>query len=292
MDGNGVDEEHDAIPPDAMDRTPPIIAAAVVVVTPLPRATAETGAAAPRSHPTVTSERARQVTVIIDADRSDTSISSLSSALVAAQASASLLAQQNQQLHVASASAVSSAQAAAQLSASSLVASLSSSASVALASAAGQVTSANMAASAALQTANSAMASMFQVSPKPARAILISLGGGGWGGEACPLIQSLVPGAGRAAEPAGRRAVHGSTAHHRHRRLHRRHRPRGPRGDLLPNAVPPGPTGQGTAAGAQGDPVQAAHHGEQQRQRRHGLGGGVLAAPAGPAGTAAARAGE
>lgn len=166
MDGYGAREERDAMTMDAMDRTPPITAG----VTSLLRAPAATGTVL---YTTTLTER-RQVTVIVEGNPSATaSIASLSSALVAAQASASLLAQQNQQLQIASASAVASAQAAAQLSASSLAASISSSAAVALASAAGAVANANNAASAAMQSANAALASasVIQVS-RPAREII------------------------------------------------------------------------------------------------------------------------
>lgn len=152
MDRNGVHLEHVAIPPDAMDRTHTSTAGADIV----------------QRAPTVTStvlqlktlhDRQLFTLTVTNNPSASATIASLSSALVAAQATASLLAVQNQQLQIASASAVASVQSAAQASASSVVASISSSAAVALASAEGAVSNANNMASVAMQSASAALAS-------------------------------------------------------------------------------------------------------------------------------------
>lgn len=141
---------------DTMRRAPPTIAG----LNSVPLGTPLTGTP---SQPTMIEER--QITIAIGGNPAAT-ISSLSSALAIAQASATVLAQQNQQLQIASVSAVASVQAVGQLSALSMVASVSSSAAIALASASVMVTNANAAASEAMQSANAARmnASAIQVS--------------------------------------------------------------------------------------------------------------------------------
>lgn len=156
MDSHAVQEENLMGILDTMRRSPPTIAGlnSMPLGTPLTDIT---------SQPTMVEER--QITIAIGGNPAAT-ISSLSSALAAAQASVTVLAQQNQQLQIASVSAVASVQAAAQLSAFSVLASVSSSAAVALASASAMVTNANAMALEAMRSADAARmnASAIQVS--------------------------------------------------------------------------------------------------------------------------------
>ncbi|KAJ4396080.1 hypothetical protein N0V93_000297 [Gnomoniopsis smithogilvyi] len=98
------------------------------------------------------------ITITVTTSNPSATISSLSSSLISAQRSISLLASELQQVQLASVSAVTSAQSAAAASALSTIASVSSSAALALASASTLVANANAAAVAASRSADAAIA--------------------------------------------------------------------------------------------------------------------------------------
>lgn len=157
---------------------PARIRAAVTPPLPTPTVTVTVTNAELCPDTTAIQDRSLTVTIIQGSAPATSTIASLSSALAAAQASVSVLSEENRELEVASMSAVASAQAAAQSSASSLAASLSSSAAAALSSASGLVISANSVASAAMQSANAAVASASVLQVSKSEGDLISEGDG------------------------------------------------------------------------------------------------------------------